>query len=80
MTYDEIHEKLTTVFRDVFDDDSLVLRRDMTAKDVEGWDSLTHINLIVAIERGFKVKFTSREVTRAANVGEFVDLVGTKLV
>jgi len=47
----DVHTRLTAIFRDVFDDESLVLRDDLTAEDVENWDSLTHINLIVAIEK-----------------------------
>ena len=54
---------MQAVFRDIFDDEALVLRDDLTAADVENWDSLTHINLIVGIERQFKVRFTTAEVS-----------------
>jgi acyl carrier protein len=57
-------------FRDVFDDDALELRQNITAADVEQWDSLSHINLIVALEREFKVKFTTAEVMTLKNVGD----------
>jgi acyl carrier protein len=66
------------VFRDVFDDDVLELRRDMTAADVENWDSLSHIDMIVALEREFKVKFTTAEVTTLKNVGDLDVLLNKK--
>jgi acyl carrier protein len=75
----EIRDRLTAIFREVFDDESIEIRDAMTAKDVEEWDSLNHINLIVAVERNFKVKFTTKEVTNLANVGEFVALLKGKL-
>jgi acyl carrier protein len=71
-------EKMQDVFRDVFDDESLALRPDMTASNVEGWDSLTHINLIVAIERAFRVRFTTAEVSSLGNVGDLAALVDRK--
>jgi acyl carrier protein len=74
-----IRERVTEIFRDVFDDESIRIRDDMTAKDVEEWDSLNHINLIVAIERAFKIKFTVKEVSSLANVGEFIALIRSKL-
>jgi acyl carrier protein len=77
---DTIYGPLTAIFRDVFNDESLVLRPDLTAADVENWDSLSHIDLIVAIERGFRIKFTTREVTLLKNVGELVDLIRQKQV
>jgi acyl carrier protein len=70
---------MQTVFRDVFDDEELILRPDLTAADVEAWDSLTHINLIVAIEREFKVKFTTAEVTSLKNAGDLATLIDQKL-
>jgi acyl carrier protein len=74
-----IVERMQVVFRDVFDDDELVLRNDMTAAEVENWDSLTHINLIVGIEREFKVKFTTAEVGALNNAGDLTALVQKKL-
>lgn len=74
-----ITEKLTEVFRDVFDDDTLLVSRSMTAEDVEEWDSLSHIRLIVSAEQAFGVRFTSSEITDLENVGEFIDLVAQKL-
>jgi acyl carrier protein len=71
-------ERIQIVFRDIFDDDSIVLRDDMTAADVENWDSLNHIDMIVAIESEFKIKFTTSEVTSLKNVGELIALVDKK--
>lgn len=76
----EIMNRLTHIFRDVLDDDSLVLRDDLTADQVEGWDSLNHIDLIVAVERNFKIRFTTAEITSLKNVGELINLVQRKLV
>lgn len=75
----EIKTRMTEIFRDVFDDDSIELRPEMTADDVEEWDSLNHINLIVAVEKSFGVKFTTQEVGNLANVGEFLALLKGKL-
>lgn len=75
-----IYGPLTAIFRDVFDDESLVLEPDLSASDVANWDSLSHINLIVAIERGFKIKFATREVASLKNVAELVDLIRQKQV
>ena len=76
----EVMETLTEIFREVFDHSTLVLRDTMTAADVENWDSLNHIDLIVAIEKKFKVKFTTREVTLLKTVGDLTDLIQKKLV
>ncbi|HTT69649.1 MAG TPA: acyl carrier protein [Anaeromyxobacteraceae bacterium] len=75
MTYDEVKAQLTEVFRQVFDQPTLALEDATTAKDVEGWDSLTHINLIVAAEKAFRTRFTTREVQALANVGDFIRLI-----
>jgi len=74
----DVRLELTSVFRNVFDDESLVLRDDMTAKDVRGWDSLTHVDLMVAVEKHFRIKVTTREVVSMKNVGELVQLVERK--
>jgi len=74
----EVMSRLTGVFQDVFGDETLSLARGTTAQDVEGWDSLMHINLIVAIERQFKIRFTTREIARLQNVGELIDLIAGK--
>ena len=74
-----VKETLTEVFQDVFDDDELELFDEMTAEDVEDWISLTHIQLIVAVEKKFGVKFTTVEVMKLKNVGEFIALIEKKL-
>ena len=74
-----IMEKLTQIFRDVFDDERIEIFEAMTAKDLDGWDSLNHINLIVAVEKAFGIKFTTREIMTYQNVGEFANAVETKL-
>jgi acyl carrier protein len=74
-----IYQKLTGIFRDVFDDETLVLRPDMTAEDVEDWDSANHINIVVATEAAFGIKFKSAEIEELKNVGEFVAMIEQKL-
>ncbi|MBP7284592.1 MAG: acyl carrier protein [Leptospiraceae bacterium] len=79
MTRETIIEELTQIFRDLFDNDKITLFDEMTAKDVKGWDSLNHINLIVATEKKFKIKFTTKEIQNLPNVGKYLDLVQKKL-
>ena len=74
-----VYEKLTTVFRDVFDEDDIVLEPTTTADDVDGWDSLNHIRLVLAVSKAFGVKFSAAEVGELKDVGEFVELIRTKL-
>ena len=71
-------ERLTELFRMVFDDPSLNISRSTTANDVEAWDSLTHINLIVAVEREFGIRFTTAQVTGMKDVGDLMDLIAQK--
>jgi len=75
MTQIQIHTKLTGIFRDVFDDPALVVGDTTVASDVDGWDSLTHVGLIVAVEKAFAVRFTTKEVKGLANVGDFIRLI-----
>jgi acyl carrier protein len=70
-----IYSKLSEVFKDVFDEDSIHLTPDLTAKDVEGWDSLAHIRLILTIEKTFKMKFSTSEIGKLENVGHLVALI-----
>jgi acyl carrier protein len=74
----ELWSRLTGIFRELFDDESLELRRETTAEDVEGWDSLTHVELLVEIERAFGIRFNTGEVAGLANVGEMVDLIARR--
>jgi acyl carrier protein len=74
-----LREKLQDIFRDLFDDDNIVLRDDTSAKDISGWDSLTNVKLIVRIEKAFKIRFSTGELVEIANVGELAALVDKKL-
>jgi len=71
--------QLNEVFQDVFDDDEIVVARETSAKDIEDWDSLMHVNLVLAVESKFGVRFTSTEVASLKDVGELNDLVEKKL-
>ncbi len=71
-------DKLSDVFRNVFDDDELEINRNTTADDVEGWDSLTHVTLIINVEKAFGIKFKSSEVASLKNVGELEDLIESR--
>ena len=75
MTRAEIYERLTAVFRDVFDDESLVIGDETTADDIDDWDSLTHISLLTAVEEEFDVRFDMKAVHGLKNVGEMADLI-----
>lgn len=75
----EILEKLNDIFRDVLDNDDLVITDASTADQVEEWDSLTHIQLVVAIEKYFKTKFTTYEIQTWNNVGDMVNSIQRKL-
>lgn len=78
MTKQEILSQVEEIFRDVLDNEEIVLIDATTANDVEDWDSLTHIQLIVAIEKHFGIKFTSKEILSWANVGEMIDCIESK--
>lgn len=73
-----IYEKLTTVFRDVLDEDDLVLTPGLTADDVASWDSLSHVRLMLAVSKAFGVKFSAAEVGRLKNVGDLVEMIRSK--
>lgn len=75
MTENEVFEKLTRIFRRIFDDKRLVIDRNTTADDIDDWDSLEHITLISAVEKEFKIRFTMKEVSSMRNVGEMVDII-----
>jgi acyl carrier protein len=76
---EQIYQRLTEIFREIFEDQSIVPTPEMKAGDVPEWDSLNHINLIVAIEARFKIKFKSTELESLRNVGHLVELIGRKL-
>jgi len=74
-----ISEQLTKVFREVFRDDSITLNDQTTADQVEGWDSMSHINLIIAIEIAFGIEFTNEEIRSFNNVGEMQQCINEKI-
>ena len=78
MTKDEIFTAVQDIFRTVFDDDSIALTREMTADDIEDWDSLEQINLLVAIEKRFNIKFQLADVKDLPNVGAMQALLREK--
>lgn len=75
MTRAEAYERLTKVFRDVFDDEEITLKDNTTADDIEDWDSFEHINLVVAVEDEFSFKIPMGKVVTMKNVGEMVDII-----
>ena len=79
MGKNEIVEKLTAVFQEVFSDSSLVLNDDMTANDVEKWDSLTHMLMISTVEERFGVKFKLKELNKLKKVGDIIISIDEKL-
>ena len=78
MSRDEVKERLEQVFREVFDDETIVITDDTSAEDIDAWDSLTHVELIVAVEEEFEMKLSAREIVRLKNVGEFISLIHEK--
>ena len=76
---DEVKKRLNEVFCRVFDDPSIQINEAMVARDIEGWDSLAHVNLIVAVEKKFKISFSTKEVSALRNVGDFLKLILRKI-
>ncbi len=79
MPNEEIYQRLTPLFQEVFDNDDVVPVAEMTADDVDEWDSLSHIQLVVEVEKEFGVRFSAAEVGGLENVGQFVELLASKL-
>ena len=75
---DSILKQVNAIFIDVLEDDALVINRESTANEVEDWDSLNHIHLVVAIEKHFKIRFTSQEIQSWENLGEIIDCIVAK--
>jgi acyl carrier protein len=71
----EIYTRLTKVFRDVFGEDSIQVTPELSADDVDDWDSLAHIRLLLTVEKAFKIKFSTSEVGKLQNVGDLVTLI-----
>lgn len=79
MTREEVYERLNAVFAEVFDDEDLTVNDETTAADVDGWDSLNHIELIDAVEEEFGITFGMQTVVKLKNVGEMVDVILEKI-
>ena len=79
MEIEEVLKALNHIFQNVVDDPGVVLKRETTANDVDEWDSLNHITFVVAIEKHFKVKFSSAEIRSWLNVGDMCDAIARKV-
>lgn len=79
MTREEILKKVESIFRDIFDEDELLVIESTNSDDIEDWDSLNHINLVTSIEREFGIKFTLEELTNLPDVGAMISLMLRKL-
>ena len=79
MEKSQIIEKLTTIFHETFSDNTIILRDDMTASDVENWDSLTHMIMITKVEEVFGIRFKLRELNKLKNVGDLCNTIAEKL-
>jgi acyl carrier protein len=80
MNKEEILQAVTIVFREVLDNEAIVLSDKTTADDVEGWDSLIHIQLVAAVEKRFRIRFGSREIRGWNNVGEMIASIVAKVI
>jgi len=78
MTAAEIYPRLTDIMRDLFDDDDLVAHPALTADDVKEWDSLTHLRLMLTVQKAFGVKFSAAEIGKLKNVGDLASLIQAK--
>lgn len=79
MEITEINKNLTGIFRKVFSNDTLMLSNELTANDVENWDSLTHMLLISEIENAFSIKFKLKDLNKMKNVGDMIIIINSKL-
>ena len=75
----ELQDKLNEIFCVVFDDDDIKITPEMTASDVDGWDSLSHVNLIVAVESKFNIRFSQKELLTFKNVGDLLNSIRSKI-
>lgn len=80
MSHQDVLNRLTTIFRELSDEDDVVLVDSTTAEDVPGWDSIFHVKFVIAIEQAFKVRFDASEINAAANVGELAAMIESKLL
>jgi len=79
MERNELIEKLTMIFHEIFADNTIILRDDMTATDVENWNSLTHMLMITKVEETFDIKFKLKELNKLKNVGDLCNTIAEKL-
>ena len=79
MTREELFDRVQDIFRDIFDEDDMVIEDKTSSNDVEEWDSLNHINLVSAIEKEFEIRFALGELMELKDVGAMIDLMGEKL-
>ena len=79
MTREEIFNKVQDIFRDIFDEEDLVIDDSSSSDDIEDWDSLNHINLVSAIEKEFKIRFALGELQTLKDVGAMIDLMVQKI-
>ncbi len=75
----EIKEQLTTIFRKVFNEPNLEIQPETTANDVDAWDSLSHLNMISAVESHFAIKFKLKDLVKLKNVGDLLNIIEVKL-
>ena len=78
MEKNDITDKLTEIFRNIFEDDKIELNESLSAKDVDNWDSLTHMLLISEIESSFSIKFSLKDLNKLDNVGNLIELIKLK--
>lgn len=79
MDRSEILQQVNGIFTDIIDEENIELSTETTANDIEGWDSLTHIQLVVAIEKHFKIRFNSKEIQGWKNIGELLSSISAKI-
>jgi acyl carrier protein len=77
---DDIYQRLTGIFHDVFEDESIILTPELTASDVPEWDSLSHIRLVLAVQKEFRTKFSAAQTANLKNVGDLAELIRARAV
>jgi acyl carrier protein len=75
----QIYARLARIFEEVFDEGSIEITPELSAKDVDGWDSLMHVRLLLTVEKAFKIKFTTSEIGKLKNVGDLVELIQARV-
>jgi acyl carrier protein len=80
MNKEEVFYKVQEVFRDIFDDENLIIQSSTNSDDIEEWDSLNHVNLVIAIEKAFKIKFNFHELATLKDVGGMIELIFKKIL